>query len=285
MRTYGLISKSYLYIKRSVDVVFWCFRDVTSENQKMSVGCRGIGMEASLLRKSKPSVLPHLDSETSNNKMIQSSAECSANFDTYYTMIYYHTNVLPIKHFTFTPHIVTISSHSRYSLCLHDQTRQASLLLGPSPRDSVRVEDITPKQSNAGECADHHVLLPHEALSVLLGHPCIERALCPFPFLTFEFESSVLMNGLFSLFRMLSLSLFTSLAAAAIFIAQFPLAGSLPFYNNIERATGSLASFIAAEGPVALQGVLNNIGSKGSLAPGVQAGLVVASPSKANPDC
>ena len=93
------------------------------------------------------------------------------------------------------------------------------------------------------------------------------------------------MIALFILFKMLSLSLFTSLAAAATFIAQFPLAGSLPFYNNIERATGTLTSFIAAEGPVALQSVLNNIGSRGSLAPGVQVGLVVASPSKANPDC
>ena len=93
------------------------------------------------------------------------------------------------------------------------------------------------------------------------------------------------MIALFILFKMLSLSLFTSLAAAASFIAQFPLAGSLPFYNNIERATGNLAGFIAAEGPIALQGVLNNIGSKGSLAPGVEVGLVVASPSKANPDC
>ena len=93
------------------------------------------------------------------------------------------------------------------------------------------------------------------------------------------------MIGLPILFNMLSLSLFTSLTAAVNLIAQLPLADSLPFYNNIQRATGSLASFIAAEGPVALQGVLNNIGSKGSLAPGVQVGLVVASPSKANPDC
>lgn len=93
------------------------------------------------------------------------------------------------------------------------------------------------------------------------------------------------MIGFSILFNMLSLSLFTSLAAAANVIAQFPLADSFPFYNNEERATGSLASFITAEGPVALQGVHNNIGSRGSLAPGVEVGLVVASPSKANPDC
>ena len=95
----------------------------------------------------------------------------------------------------------------------------------------------------------------------------------------------MLMIGSSILFNMLSLSLFTSLAAAVNFIVQFPLVESLPFNNNEERATGSLASFIATEGPVALQGVLNNIGSRGSLAPGVEVGLVVASPSKANPDC
>lgn len=84
---------------------------------------------------------------------------------------------------------------------------------------------------------------------------------------------------------MLFLPVFIHLAAAVNFIVQLPLVDSFPFYNKEERATGSLASFIASEGPVALQGVLNNIGSGGSFAPGVEAGLVVASPSKANPDC
>ena len=84
---------------------------------------------------------------------------------------------------------------------------------------------------------------------------------------------------------MLSLHLFIHLAAAANFIAQYPLVDSFPFYNNEERATGSLASFLSSEGPIALQGLLNNIGSGGALAPGAEAGLVIASPSKANPDC
>ncbi|KAL9600100.1 MAG: hypothetical protein Q9179_003331 [Wetmoreana sp. 5 TL-2023] len=51
-----------------------------------------------------------------------------------------------------------------------------------------------------------------------------------------------------------------------------------------ERATGSLDTFIASESPVALQGVLNNIGSTGAKAVGVDPGLVVASPSKTDPD-
>ncbi|KAL8942854.1 MAG: hypothetical protein Q9211_001217 [Gyalolechia sp. 1 TL-2023] len=52
-----------------------------------------------------------------------------------------------------------------------------------------------------------------------------------------------------------------------------------------ERApTGSLDSFIATESPIALDGVLNNIGSTGSKAMGASTGLVIASPSKTNPD-
>lgn len=85
--------------------------------------------------------------------------------------------------------------------------------------------------------------------------------------------------------KMLSLPLFLHFAAAANFFAQIPLVGSFPLFDNEERATGSLANFLASEGPIALQGVLNNIGSGGALAPGVESGLVVASPSKANPDC
>ncbi|KAF6229617.1 hypothetical protein HO173_011472 [Letharia columbiana] len=83
---------------------------------------------------------------------------------------------------------------------------------------------------------------------------------------------------------MLSLPLFIHFAAAANLIAQIPLVDSFPFDHNEERATASLANFIASEGPIALQGVLSNIGSGGALAPGVKSGLVVASPSKANPD-
>lgn len=52
-----------------------------------------------------------------------------------------------------------------------------------------------------------------------------------------------------------------------------------------ERATRSLDSFIATESPVALEGVLNNIGSAGAKVMGAGSGLVIASPSKTNPDC
>jgi glucoamylase len=46
-----------------------------------------------------------------------------------------------------------------------------------------------------------------------------------------------------------------------------------------------LNSFVVSEKAVALQGALNNIGPNGSMVPGAGAGLVVASPSKANPNC
>lgn len=51
------------------------------------------------------------------------------------------------------------------------------------------------------------------------------------------------------------------------------------------RATGSLDSYIATESPFALQGVLNNIGPDGADASAAAAGIVIASPSKTNPDC
>lgn len=58
-----------------------------------------------------------------------------------------------------------------------------------------------------------------------------------------------------------------------------------PHLSLRRRATGSIDSFIASESPVALQGILNNIGSAGSKVAGAASGIVVASPSKTNPDC
>ncbi|KAL8831792.1 MAG: hypothetical protein Q9170_005149 [Blastenia crenularia] len=66
--------------------------------------------------------------------------------------------------------------------------------------------------------------------------------------------------------------------------AQFSLAVASAWASYGERATESLDSFIASESPVALQGVLNNIGSDGQKAVGVDPGLVVASPSTTDPD-
>ncbi len=55
---------------------------------------------------------------------------------------------------------------------------------------------------------------------------------------------------------------------------------------RVERATATaLDSFIANERPIALQGVLNNIGPSGSKVAGAGAGFVMASPSKDDPNC
>lgn len=51
------------------------------------------------------------------------------------------------------------------------------------------------------------------------------------------------------------------------------------------RRQSSLDSFIKSESTIALHGVLNNIGANGSMVAGASSGIVVASPSKSNPDC
>jgi glucoamylase len=46
-----------------------------------------------------------------------------------------------------------------------------------------------------------------------------------------------------------------------------------------------LQPFIDSESKIALNGVLANIGPSGVRVPGAESGIVVASPSRANPDC
>lgn len=47
----------------------------------------------------------------------------------------------------------------------------------------------------------------------------------------------------------------------------------------------SVDSFISTEKPYAMQQLLCNIGPSGCHSSGVQSGIVIASPDKANPDC
>lgn len=69
------------------------------------------------------------------------------------------------------------------------------------------------------------------------------------------------------------------------FLPLIAAAAAAPAPAALEaRATGSLTSWLASESPVALQGVLNNIGAAGSKVAGAKSGIVVASPSKSNPD-
>lgn len=66
------------------------------------------------------------------------------------------------------------------------------------------------------------------------------------------------------------------------FLAPF-LGGSTCEGHPEKRA--SVDSYIVVEDPIALQGVLNNIGATGADAQGAKSGIVVASPSQNNPDC
>lgn len=71
------------------------------------------------------------------------------------------------------------------------------------------------------------------------------------------------------------------LAATAVFV-QYSLA-QFPYGNHPDQ--GPLTSFIASEIPLSLKGILDNIGPNGTKVPGAASGLVIASPSKADPNC
>jgi glucoamylase len=51
------------------------------------------------------------------------------------------------------------------------------------------------------------------------------------------------------------------------------------------KKRADIDSFITTEGSIAYKGTLANIGPNGTGAPGASAGIVVASPSKTDPDC
>lgn len=53
----------------------------------------------------------------------------------------------------------------------------------------------------------------------------------------------------------------------------------------IRKEAASLDTWLAAESTYALDGVLNNVGAQGGKAQGASSGIVVASPSKNDPNC
>jgi glucoamylase len=69
----------------------------------------------------------------------------------------------------------------------------------------------------------------------------------------------------------------------AILSGACPLVDGNPTRFHHKRAT--LDDYIANESPIAVAGVLNNIGPNGSKVSGAASGLVIASPSKTNPGC
>ena len=75
--------------------------------------------------------------------------------------------------------------------------------------------------------------------------------------------------------------------SSASFVGVLSLAALLgqAFASPSNIRQRDLDSFIAAERVIALQGVLNNIGADGSKVQGASDGIIVASPSKSDPDC
>jgi glucoamylase len=54
---------------------------------------------------------------------------------------------------------------------------------------------------------------------------------------------------------------------------------------TFSKRQSDIESFISNQRPVSLNGILANIGPDGSGAQGASAGIVVASPSKSDPNC
>lgn len=85
--------------------------------------------------------------------------------------------------------------------------------------------------------------------------------------------------------KIICLSLFAPIIGATSLFSQYRFAFPFQIFQNESHIDSSLASFIVSESAVALQGVLDNIGSEGAKASGAGAGLITASPSRADPNC
>lgn len=55
--------------------------------------------------------------------------------------------------------------------------------------------------------------------------------------------------------------------------------------GDLESRQATIDAYITTQAGVSINGVLANIGGGGNKAPGVPVGIVVASPSRSNPDC
>lgn len=77
------------------------------------------------------------------------------------------------------------------------------------------------------------------------------------------------------------MALFTSFIA---FLQVITFAFAFPT-RNLPHSRTTLDKWVASESSVALSNLLANIGATGAKSYGAAAGIVLASPSKANPDC
>lgn len=67
-------------------------------------------------------------------------------------------------------------------------------------------------------------------------------------------------------------------------VASVLCVGPLAFANPTSKS-GNLNTFLLEEGLRSIRGIADNLGPKGIKAPGTAAGLLVASPNIANPNC
>jgi glucoamylase len=81
---------------------------------------------------------------------------------------------------------------------------------------------------------------------------------------------------------MLVTSVLRALPVALLFVVA---QGSPVAQDDGARRQASVDQFIKTQADVSIKGVLANIGTDGSKAKGAAAGVVVASPSKSDPDC
>ena len=79
---------------------------------------------------------------------------------------------------------------------------------------------------------------------------------------------------------MLLVSLLRALPAALLLFGV----DAIPV-DDYEKRQTSLDTFITSQADVSIKGVLANIGADGSKAQGAPAGIVIASPSRSDPDC
>lgn len=84
---------------------------------------------------------------------------------------------------------------------------------------------------------------------------------------------------------MICISLFARIIGITGLFVQYGLAIPSPTVQNEPRTDTSLSSFLSSESPIALKGILDNIGPDGAKVPGAGTGLVIASPSRTNPNC
>ncbi|KAL8683673.1 MAG: hypothetical protein Q9186_000446 [Xanthomendoza sp. 1 TL-2023] len=83
---------------------------------------------------------------------------------------------------------------------------------------------------------------------------------------------------------MLYIALFVGLISIITYWIEISLAVDPSCHPSANGSSSDLNNFIASERSIALQGVLDNIGGIGAKAVGADPGLVIASPSKLNPD-